>query len=861
MGVVYRALDTKLDRQVAVKVLREAAASDPRKIERFEREARAVARLSHPNILEIYDFGHEQGVTYAVMELLDGENLRDRLSGSKMPFKKVMQITQEMAEGLGAAHSQGVIHRDIKPENVFLTSEGRVKILDFGVAHLRENSPKDPGATAATEGLTETGTVVGTLSYMSPEQIRGAEVDAQSDIFSLGCVVYEMVAGRQAFRAETPADTVAAILQEDPEPLSNPRPEVPAALEQVVARCLEKRQEDRFESARDVAFSLKAISDADMTAPRARQRGRPSRWTARRTAFVAILAVIAVAAVGFGIRHLRVRDVQLPDQKRLAVFDFQSVSQETGQQQFAAGLTETVSEDLRLLEEQTHGSLWVVPRDLMGDPGPDQPVAMHRKFNTNLGVTAKLEARGREAVLTLSLVDGATGSTIRSTTIEDDPGNLSAFQKEPILRIAELLEIEPSGETVDRLTATSTNVTAAFSPYVRGRGLLGSGGAGADLDAAIELLRQAVAADPLFASAREALAQAYLWKFTATREPRWIEAGFEEASHVVARRPGASAYRVLASLHQAVGQDEERIAALESATRASPASGEAFFELGRAFLDAERPEEARPALQRAINLRPGYWPGHSSLAYSYFVTGEYDAAANEARQAIVCAPANHRVYNSLGAVFYSLGRFDEARELFENSIEVEPVDNYRAFSNLGTIHYYAAHFADAAEMYARALDRDETDYVIWGHLAFAYAYGAEPERAEVPFHRAIDIGNRKLQEDPENPELLSDLASYYAMIGERDQSLELQESALALRPADSAVLATIGETFEVLGDRDRALEWIGRALQEGMTAAELEKRPTLRGLAADERYLNLVNLPEGGAREPGGGSPGSKAGE
>jgi len=859
MGVVYRALDTKLDRQVAVKVLREAAASDPRKIERFEREARAVARLSHPNILEIYDFGHEQGVTYAVMELLDGENLRDRLSGSKMPFKKVMQITQEMAEGLGAAHSQGVIHRDIKPENVFLTSEGRVKILDFGVAHLRETSPKEPGATAATEGLTETGTVVGTLTYMSPEQIRGAEVDAQSDIFSLGCVVYEMVAGRQAFRAETPADTVAAILQEDPEPLSTPRPEVPAALEQVVARCLEKRQEDRFESARDVAFSLKAMSDADMTAPRARHRGRSSRWTVRRTAIVVILAVIAIAAAGFGIRHLRARNVQLPDQKRLAVFDFQSVSQEIGQQQFAAGLTETVPDGLRLLEEQTHGNLWVVPRDLMGGPGPDQPVAMHREFNTNLSVTAKLEARDKEAVLTLSLVDCATGRTIRSTTIEDDPGNLAAFQEEPILRIAELLEIEPSGETVDRLTATATNVTAAFSPYIRGRGLLGGGGA--DLDVAIELLRQAVAADPLFGSAREALAEAYRRKFTATREPRWIEAGFEEANHVVARRPGASAYRVLASLHQAAGQDEQAIAALESATRASPASGEAFFELGQAYLEAERPEEARRALQRAINLRPGYWPGHSWLAYSYFVTGEYDAAANEFRQAIVCAPANHKLYNNLGGVLYSLGRFDEAHELFEKSIEVEPVDNYRAFSNLGTIHYYAARFADAAEMYARALDRDDTDYVIWGHLAFAYAYGAEPERAEVPFHRAIEIGNTTLQEDPENPVLLSDLASYYAMIGERDQSLELQESALALRPADSAVLATIGETFEVLGDRDRALEWIGRALQEGMTAAELEKRPTLRGLAADERYLNLVNLPEGGATEPGGGSSGSKAGE
>src|SRR5712692_7808145 len=256
MGEVYRARDTRLGRDVAIKVLPEHLAKSPVALSRFEREAKAVAALSHPNILALYDVGSEQGVSYAVTELLEGETLRARLAQSAVPWRKAVEIGTAVAEGMAAAHSKGLIHRDLKPENIFLTSDGRVKILDFGLARWK---PK-PSATAdaATPTETEAGTVMGTVGYMSPEQIRGTAADAPSDIFSLGCVLYEMVTAQRAFARPSAPETMAAILNEDPPNLADSGKEVPADLQGIIHHCLEKHAEQRFQSARDLAFALRA---------------------------------------------------------------------------------------------------------------------------------------------------------------------------------------------------------------------------------------------------------------------------------------------------------------------------------------------------------------------------------------------------------------------------------------------------------------------------------------------------------------------------------------------------------------------------------------------------------------------------
>src|SRR5213594_1892671 len=261
MGEVYRARDTKLGRDVAIKVLPAAFSADTERLRRFEQEAQAAGALNHPNILVIFHIGTHDGAPYIVSELLEGETLRERMAGAALPQRKAIDYALQIARGLAAAHEKGIVHRDIKPDNVFITDDGRVKILDFGLAKL----------TSATDGTSQTevptrkvstdpGTVMGTMGYMSPEQLKGQPADHRSDIFSFGAILYEMLSGKRAFRGDSMAETMSAILREDPPDLSETNKTVSPALERVVRHCLEKNPAERFHSARDLAFAIESLS-------------------------------------------------------------------------------------------------------------------------------------------------------------------------------------------------------------------------------------------------------------------------------------------------------------------------------------------------------------------------------------------------------------------------------------------------------------------------------------------------------------------------------------------------------------------------------------------------------------------------
>ncbi|HUM02046.1 MAG TPA: serine/threonine-protein kinase, partial [Thermoanaerobaculia bacterium] len=277
MGEVYRARDTRLGRQVAVKILPDSVSKDPRRAARFETEARALAALSHPGILDIHDFGQSDGRAYAVTELLDGETLRDRMTGELFTWRKAAEVAAAIADGLASAHSAGIVHRDLKPENVFLTSDGRVKILDFGLAKVVEVVSEDAVTVTSPSGgaVSVDGEVVGTLSYMAPEQLRGRRVDGRTDIFALGCVLFEMLSGKRPFAGETPADTISAALHGEPRALDASA--VPPALARIVFRCLEKRPEDRFDTAHDLALALRSVLTDQQPAASPAERTKPRR--------------------------------------------------------------------------------------------------------------------------------------------------------------------------------------------------------------------------------------------------------------------------------------------------------------------------------------------------------------------------------------------------------------------------------------------------------------------------------------------------------------------------------------------------------------------------------------------------------
>jgi len=298
MGEVYRAHDTRLGRDVAIKVLPAYLTSDPDRLRRFEQEARATAALNHPNILVVYEMDTHGSVSYLVEELLDGETLRDRLR-QPIPLRKAIDYGVQIAHGLAAAHDKGIVHRDLKPENLFVTKDGRVKILDFGLARLSQ--PKEASGFEATQALhTEPGMVMGTAGYMSPEQVRGKTVDHRTDIFAFGTILYEMVTGKPGFRKPTSADTMAAILNEEPPSISQLTPTAPPGMQRVVQRCLEKNPEQRFQSASDMAFALEALSDSAITSAtgaHAVQEGGSNRSRIALAAGAALLAVLVAAGL------------------------------------------------------------------------------------------------------------------------------------------------------------------------------------------------------------------------------------------------------------------------------------------------------------------------------------------------------------------------------------------------------------------------------------------------------------------------------------------------------------------------------------------------------------------------------------
>ncbi|MGD8376379.1 MAG: serine/threonine-protein kinase, partial [Acidobacteriota bacterium] len=299
MGEVYRARDTKLDRDVALKVLSATLSGDPESMARFEREAKAVAALSHPNILAVHDFGVDGDVAYTVTELLEGETLRRRMGGAALPLRKAVDYASQLAGGLAAAHDKGIVHRDLKPENLFITRDGRLKILDFGLARVMTPDAETPLTQSPTAGPgTQPGTVMGTVGYMSPEQVRGQPADPRSDLFAFGAILYEMLAGSRAFPGKSAADTMSAILKEDPPGLAGSGESFPPGLERIVLHCLEKVPEERFQSARDIGFALETLSGLSASGVQAPFPERPSPRDRRRvlTAAGVIVALLAIGA-------------------------------------------------------------------------------------------------------------------------------------------------------------------------------------------------------------------------------------------------------------------------------------------------------------------------------------------------------------------------------------------------------------------------------------------------------------------------------------------------------------------------------------------------------------------------------------
>ncbi len=519
MGEVWRARDTRLRRDVAVKVLPAEFASSPDRLRRFQREAQATAALSHPNILSVHDVGMFDTLPFLVEELLEGEALSERLTRGALPVHEATRVAVQIARGLAAAHEKGIVHRDLKPGNIFLTNAGVAKILDFGLAKQvncegSEESETDTRArTSATQmavATTEAGRVLGTAAYMSPEQAYGQQVDHRADVFAFGCVLYEMLSGVAPFTRATRTETTNAILHEDPPPLAGGRRVVPPALAEVVTRCLEKRPANRFSSAHDLALALEAFSSS------ADDRGAPIYGlprTRRRfvalslAAAVSVFSVVLLAWLGFGVLRGRPQGgTQAARIRSLAVLPLTSLSGDPAQEYFSDGMTDELTATLSQIS-----ALKVISRtSAMRFKGSKKPL---REVAAALGVDGVIEgsvlSAGDRVRITAQLINAATDTHVWAKSYERDLRDVLALQNEVARTIANEVRATLTPKEQSRLADARQVNPEAYRRCLEGRQLLWHSITDKEFGRAVERFQGAIDLDPSYAPAYAGLALCY----------------------------------------------------------------------------------------------------------------------------------------------------------------------------------------------------------------------------------------------------------------------------------------------------------------------------------------------------------------
>lgn len=631
MGEVYRARDSRLGREVAVKVLPGDLASDPDRVRRFEQEARAASTLNHTNILTVHDIGIESGVAYLVTELLRGETLRDAMSRGAMTPERASSIAVQVSRGLAAAHHAGIVHRDLKPENLFLTQDGTCKILDFGLARIdRPELAGDMGTATPTAGATLAGTVMGTAGYMAPEQVRGLRADARSDLFSLGVVMHEMVAGVGPFRRDTVVESLNAILKEDPPAIAAATP-----LSPIIRRCLEKDPMQRFQSASDLAFALENVSGLGA----ARATG-PAPDRRRRVAITAgLLLLVAIATVWMLTRPGE--DPAAPADARirsLAVVPFVTLSSQSADEYFAAGMTDALTTELARI-----AALKVVgPRSAARLADPTQQRAdVAQELGVEGLVSGSVLRDGDRVRISAQLSEVATDRVLWAENYERPVSDVLALQGEVTRAIARAIALELSPAEKTRLGATAAVDPRALDEYLKGR-YLWSRRTEESVRGALKHFQTSAEIAPDFALAYAGIADSYL-----------ILAAYSYMQPLQAAPLALEALNQAMALDSTVGETH--------ATR-----GDLAFHVERDYALALREHD------RAVALSPGYATAHNWRSEALFVLGRTDEAIAEAQRAIALDPVTPFPHFFLGLMREFKGDVAQAEKDYQAALKIAP---------------------------------------------------------------------------------------------------------------------------------------------------------------------------------------------
>ncbi|MFY9556182.1 MAG: tetratricopeptide repeat protein [Blastocatellia bacterium] len=839
MGEVYKGEDLALLRTVAIKVMSKQGELTAVGESRFLREARAASSFNHPNIVTIYEIGETDEHTYIVMEYVEGRSLRDMISKNDLKPEAVLEIAMQTCDALVEAHSRGIIHRDIKPENILLTDRGRVKLVDFGLAKTVSATPKMGGVTAA-ESLTESGTVMGTLSYMSPEQLRGETLDERTDIFSFGIVLHEMITGDLPFRGANSFEVAASILKDPALEIGTVPTELPRGIKDVVARLLEKSRNDRYSSFADAKRAIASLERDTQPMASASSGSSPTielppAESGRRSASLA-------AALRSSSKAAAVPPT-------LLVLPLQTVGSDDSSSYIGIGLAHAITTDLAKIK-----GLSVLSKSAGAGRVDEEGRGVHQ-LAKELGATILLEGEimraGQMIGVMARLTDVETGRVIWGSQYRGDPADLFSFQDAVCESVAEALKLSISSEVRDDIARPATTNIDAFEFYSRGRAFLERSDVKENIDFAVQMFEEALRLDPDFSLAYAGLGEAYWQKYQVTHDSVWVDEAISACDQALVLDPKQAQVHIsLGILYHATGRIDSAIGEFERASGLQPMNDDAYKWLGRCWQRKGEMDQAIKCFEKAIQIRPGYWENYNRLGVCYYFFGRYRDAAEQFRRVITIQPDNYVGYNTLGGIYTLLGLYDEAISMHKRAIEIYP--NASSYTNLGTDYFYLGQDSDAISAYSAAIKLDPRDHLLYRNLGDAYLRMKRTTEAEEQFRTASVLLQERLAVDPENAVLLSLQANCDAKLGKQREALDTIERAVAIEPNNITLMYAKAVVFAITGHPDQALELLEKALDSGYSRAEAEHDPDLEILRNSPGYKLLFAATDKTKSDPHG---------
>ena len=823
MGIVYLAKDTRLNRKVALKFLPRRIATNELERRRFEIEAQAAAGLNHSNIAQVYAIEELDNELFISLEYVDGYELKDRIENGALTTEEKVKIAIQIVSALKAAHDKGIIHRDIKSRNIMLDKNGNAKVMDFGLARL-------DGA----EGITKTGTTLGTTAYMAPEQLRGEKADSRSDIWSFGVVLYELFTGSMPFSGLHEPAVMYAIAEEEPAEIGDSF-EIPSQIKHVIDRCLIKDIGQRYQSMDEIFNDISDSSPKTVIKKRAKT---DSQTSSKRNATYLMTAIVAVTAVVLSLFFYQPNfsddTSAVPVKKYLAVLPIENIGEVEGMQAICDGLAETFSYRLSELE-QFEDSYWVTPSREIRSENIQTASQANKIFGVNLAIISSIQTVQDSTRLIIELVDADNVRRIGTRQVLVHSDNLGQLEQAGVKAVLEMLEITIRPSVEEKISLGLTDVPNAYEFYLKGRASLQNSDRLDNLRTARDFFNRAIGLDSGFALAHAGLGESYWKEYEITNELALIElaaASLERARQINDQL--SPVQYLLGLINAGTGKYESAIKNFENALQLDPKFTNAYLGIAGAYNAMGENRKAVETYQKIIDQKPDFWMGYKDLGIHYLTLGEIDNAITNFKKVTEITPQNSTAYSNLGIAYYYKGDTEEAKLMFVKSLEIE--ESALTANNLAGMYFSENSFEKAAEMYQIALTSLSDRYEIWGNYAAATYWSGNQEESKAYYRTAIEKAEQQLQVNSNDPMIIADLAAYYSDISDTLNAERNIERALKLNEDNLRIRLRAVAVYENIGKRSEALKWITWPM-----LADIEEQPEFKELIKDDNYQILRN--------------------